>query len=50
MFAIIYLVVYSPASSSTSAHVLFLAKLTYWNLAIGFGATIAALILFTKWR
>jgi hypothetical protein len=27
-----------------------LFKLGYWNLAIGFGALIAALMLFTKWR
>jgi Cell division protein CrgA len=28
----------------------FLANLSYWNLAIGFGAMISALVLLTKWR
>jgi hypothetical protein len=27
-----------------------LAKLGYWNLAIGFGAMVGALILLSKWR
>jgi hypothetical protein len=27
-----------------------LAKLRYWNLGIGFGAIVASLIVFTKWR
>jgi len=29
---------------------LFLYDLSYWNLAIGFGAMILSLILLTKWR
>jgi hypothetical protein len=28
----------------------FLAELSYWNLAIGFGAMIAALAVLSKWR
>ena len=28
----------------------FLAELSYWNLAIGFGAMIASLALLSKWR
>jgi cell division protein CrgA len=28
----------------------FLFKLGYWNLGIGFGAMVAALILLSKWR
>lgn len=27
-----------------------LAKIEYWNLAIGFGALVAALLLLSKWR
>jgi hypothetical protein len=27
-----------------------LAKLQYWNLAIGFGAMVSALMLLSKWR
>jgi hypothetical protein len=52
LFAIIYLVVYYLTGQffDLGDSFLFLAKLTYWNLAIGFGAMIAALILFTKWR
>jgi len=51
-FAIVYLVVYYLTGQffDLGDSFLFLAKLTYWNLAIGFGAMIAALILFTKWR
>jgi hypothetical protein len=29
---------------------MFLAKIGYWNFAIGFGAMIGALILLSKWR
>ena len=28
----------------------FLANLEYWNLAIGFGAMIASLVLLARWR
>jgi hypothetical protein len=28
----------------------FLAHLSYWNLAIGFGAMVASLVLLSKWR
>lgn len=28
----------------------FLAKITYWNLIIGFGAMIAALAVLSRWR
>jgi hypothetical protein len=28
----------------------FLFKIGYWNLAIGFGAMVAALMLLSKWR
>jgi hypothetical protein len=27
-----------------------LAKLSYWNLGIGFGALVASLLLLSKWR
>ena len=27
-----------------------LAKISYWNLGIGFGALVAALLLLSKWR
>ena len=51
-FAIIYLVVYYLTSQffDLGSAFSFLANLSYWNLAIGFGAMIAALLLFTKWR
>jgi len=51
-FAIIYLVVYYLTSQffDLGSSFSFLAHLSYWNLAIGFGAMIAALLLFTKWR
>jgi hypothetical protein len=51
-FAIVYLVVYYLTSQffDLGTHFSFLANLSYWNLAIGFGAMIAALLLFTKWR
>ena len=51
-FAIIYLVVYYLTSQffDLGSSFSFLANLSYWNLAIGFGAMIAALLLFTKWR
>lgn len=52
VFAIIYLVVYYLTSQffDLGASFSFLANLSYWNLGIGFGAMIAALLLFTKWR
>jgi hypothetical protein len=51
-FAIIYLVIYYLTSQffDLGSSFSFLANLSYWNLAIGFGAMIAALLLFTKWR
>jgi hypothetical protein len=51
-FAITWLVVYYLTSQffDLGASFLFLANLGYWNLAIGFGAMIAALVLLTKWR
>jgi hypothetical protein len=28
----------------------FLAQITYWNLIIGFGAMVAALVVLSRWR
>ena len=52
VFAIVYLVIYYLTGSffDLGENFLFLADLSYWNLAIGFGAMIASLILLTKWR
>jgi hypothetical protein len=52
VFAIVYLVIYYLTGQffDLGESFQFLANLSYWNLAIGFGAMIAALILFTKWR
>ena len=52
VFAIVYLVIYYLTGQffDLGESFQFLANLAYWNLAIGFGAMIAALILFTKWR
>jgi hypothetical protein len=52
VFAIAYLVVYYLTSQffDLGSSFSFLANLSYWNLGIGFGAMIGALLLFTKWR
>jgi hypothetical protein len=52
VFAIAWLVIYYLTSGfqDLGQSFTFLVKLQYWNLAIGFGAMIAALILFTRWR
>lgn len=52
LFAVLWLVVYYLTGQfwDLGESFVFLAKLQYWNLAIGFGAMIAALVLFTKWR
>ena len=52
VFAIAWLVVYYLSGQwyDFGDSFLFLAELTYWNLAIGFGAMIASLIVLTKWR
>jgi Cell division protein CrgA len=52
VFAIAYLVVYYLTGQwfDLGDSFLFLANLSYWNLAIGFGAMIASLVLLSKWR
>jgi Cell division protein CrgA len=52
VFAIAYLVIYYLTGQffDLGDKFTFLANLSYWNLAIGFGAMIGALLLFTKWR
>lgn len=52
VFAIAWLVVYYLTQQfyDLPDSFAFLAALNYWNLAIGFGAMIAALILLSKWR
>jgi len=52
VFAIAYLVLYYLTKQfyDLPDAFSFLAELQYWNLAIGFGAMIAALILLSKWR
>jgi hypothetical protein len=52
VFAIAWLVTYYLTSGWTDLgeSFLFLADLSYWNLAIGFGAMIASLVLLARWR
>lgn len=52
VFAIAWLVFYYLTGQfwDLGESFLFLAELQYWNLAIGFGAMIAALVLLSKWR
>lgn len=52
VFAILYLVTYYLTEQffGLGESFAFLANLSYWNLAIGFGAMIASLILLSKWR
>jgi hypothetical protein len=52
VFAIAWLVVYYLTQQfyDLPEAFTFLADLQYWNLAIGFGAMIGALILLSKWR
>lgn len=52
VFAIAWLVIYYLTGQffDLGDSFAFLAKLSYWNLAIGFGAMIASLILLSKWR
>lgn len=52
VFAIAYLVVYYLTSQwfDLGSNFSFLANLSYWNLAIGFGAMIGSLILLSRWR
>lgn len=52
IFAIAWLVTYYLTEQwfGLGENFAFLAELSYWNLAIGFGAMIAALALLSKWR
>ncbi len=52
VFAIVYLVVYylTQGFVELGDKFTFLVNLEYWNLLIGFGAMVAALVLFTRWR
>ncbi|GAA1755723.1 cell division protein CrgA [Luedemannella helvata] len=52
VFAIVYLVVYylTQGFVELGDNFTFLVNLEYWNLLIGFGAMVAALVLFTRWR
>ncbi len=52
VFAIAWLVIYYLTGQffDLGESFSFLAELSYWNLAIGFGAMIGALILLSKWR
>jgi len=51
VIGIAWLVVFYLTSAFTDVSWLSsLAKLGYWNLAIGFGAMVAALALLSKWR
>lgn len=52
VFAIVWLVVYYLTSgwADLGENFSFLYDLHYWNLLIGFGAMVAALVLFTRWR
>ncbi len=52
IFAIAWLVVYYLTGQwfELGDSFTFLANLSYWNLAIGFGAMIAALAILSRWR
>jgi hypothetical protein len=52
VFAIAWLVLYYLTGQwfNLGDSFLFLAELSYWNLAIGFGAMVASLIVLSKWR
>lgn len=52
IFAIVWLVFYYLTSgfADLGETFAFLQNLQYWNLAIGFGAMVAALIMLSKWR
>jgi hypothetical protein len=52
VFAIAYLTVYYLTGQwfDLGTSFSFLADLSYWNLAVGFGAMIVSLILLSKWR
>lgn len=52
VFAIAWLVTYylTGAFFDLGQSFAFLANLHYWNLAIGFGAMVASLVLLSKWR
>lgn len=52
VFAIVWLVIYYLTSgfADLGESFGFLRDISYWNLGIGFGAMIAALILLSKWR
>jgi Cell division protein CrgA len=52
VFAIVWMVVYYLTGLwfGLGTSFLFLANLGYWNLVIGFGAMVAALVLLTRWR
>lgn len=52
VFAIAWLVVYYLTNQwfDLGTSFLFLAELSYWNLAIGFGAMVLSLVLLSRWR
>jgi Cell division protein CrgA len=52
VFGILWLVVYYLTGQffDLGESFLFLARLQYWNLAIGFTAMVAALVLLARWR
>ena len=52
VFAIVWLVTYYLTEQfyGLGSAFLFLANLGYWNLLVGFGAMVSALVLLTKWR
>lgn len=52
VFAIAWLVAYYLTNGwrDLPESFMFLANLEYWNLAIGFGAMIASLVLLARWR
>jgi hypothetical protein len=52
VFAIAWLVLYYLTAQfwDLGESFQFLAELQYWNLAIGFGAMVGALVLLSKWR
>jgi cell division protein CrgA len=52
IFSIAWLVAYYLTGQwwDLGSHFQFLAELGYWNLLIGFGAMVAALVLLTRWR
>jgi len=50
VFGILWLVMFYLTKDFTEPMITPLAKLNFWNLGIGFGGMVGALLLLSKWR